>query len=321
MGWMAWSCRPSSSERLSVSSWPAVVTSAARNAGRVAPATSWPRRASRSRSQASWWSRASSKASSIADSRWRCGVVGDSSTTSRVFCRWSANTDCCSSMLASSAGWSASNANRWAWVRRICAKLCRHSASIWVRKRLLSAWVVNTPHSRYNTAPRKNQPPWRAICSSEVAGGAAIENSIENNSENVSGPPRLPQDIIITARKVPVTSTVPSSQASWSVSCTSMNRGVPSSGAGSICMILRLRADGTSGRLVTITPTAALDAPARPAVSKISSMITTRPTVTLRPLVTYWLSATRSRRSWWACRRVSQRFRREEGVGEDMAEV
>ena len=151
-----------------------------------------------------------------------------------------------------------------------------------------------------------------------MAGGAAIENSRENSSEKVSGPPRLPQAIIITARKVPVTSSRPSATGSSCSSCTSMNSGAPSSGAGSICMILRLRAEGTSGRLVTSTPTAVLEAPPSPADSYTSSMISTRPAVTLRPLVTYWLSATRSSWSWWVRRRVRQRFRREEGAGEDM---
>ena len=100
-----------------------------------------------------------------------------------------------------------------------------------------------------------------------AGGGAAMENSMENSSEKQIGPPRLPQAIIITARKVPATSTAPSSMLSWRTSCTSMNRGAPSSGAGSICMILRLRGAGTSGRLVIRTPTAAVEAAARPAAS------------------------------------------------------
>jgi hypothetical protein len=65
-----------------------------------------------------------------------------------------------------------------------------------------------------------------------------------------------------------------------------MNSGVPSSGAGSICMILRRRGAGTSGRLVISTPTAALDAPASPAASKISNMMAINPSVTLSPLTT-----------------------------------
>ena len=129
-------------------------------------------------------------------------------------------------------------------------------------------------------------------------GGAAIENSIENSSEKQIGPPRLPQAISITARKVPATSTPPSSRSSWRVSCTSMNNGVPSTGAGSTCMSLRRRGEGTSGRLVMMTPTAALAAAAKPADSKSASMMSTSPSATLKPLVTYWLKATRS--AFWA---------------------
>ena len=121
----------------------------------------------------------------------------------------------------------------------------------------------------------------------EVIGGAAIENSIENSREKQIGPPRLPQAINITLKKVPAASTTPSCQTSWRESCTSMNSGVPSSGAGKICMILRLRGEGTSGKLVMMMPTAALVAADRPADSYKASMINTKPSETLRPLTTY----------------------------------
>jgi hypothetical protein len=107
-----------------------------------------------------------------------------------------------------------------------------------------------------------------------------MENSVENSSEKQMGPPRLPQAIIITARKVAAVTTMPSSSSSWRTSCTSMKSGAPSSGAGSICMILRRRGAGTSGRLVIITPTAAVEAAASPAASKMASMMSTRPSET-----------------------------------------
>jgi hypothetical protein len=203
----------------------------------------------------------------MAASRVRAGVVGDSSTTSRVFCRWSAKVACWSSIAASKACGSAFGAKRLACVRRIWAKLWMHSASSCARKRAFRMWVVATPHTRYRQAPSANQPPCSAIASSDGGAGAAIENSIEKITENVIGPPRLPQAINITARKVPATSTMPSSSSSSRISCTSMNSGVPNSGAGSICMILRRRGAGTSGRLVMSTPTAALEAPTSPADS------------------------------------------------------
>ena len=109
---------------------------------------------------------------------------------------------------------------------------------------------------------------------------------MKNSNEKVSGPPRFPHAIIITAKKVPATNSRPSAIGSSCSSCTSMNRGAPNSGAGSICITLRLRAEGTSGRLVMSTPTAALEAPPSPADSYTSNMISTRPMATLRPLVT-----------------------------------
>jgi hypothetical protein len=144
-----------------------------------------------------------------------------------------------------------------------------------------------------------------------------MENSVENSSEKQMGPPRLPQAIIITARKVAAVTAMPSSSSSWRTSCTSMKSGAPSSGAGSICMILRLRGAGTSGRLVIITPTAAVEAAASPAASKMASMTSTRPSDTLRPLATYWLSATCrlfcSQPCARRCRRVAG------GEGEDVS--
>ena len=146
--------------------------------------------------------------------------------------------------------------------------------------------MVNTAHNKYSAAPPTNQAVCSKTCSSELIGGAAIENSIENSSEKQIGPPRLPQAINITAKNVPPTSTAPSSSVSCRVSCTSMNSGVPSSGAGSTCMTLRRRGEGTSGRLVMMTPTAALAAAASPADSNSASMINTRPSATISPLVT-----------------------------------
>lgn len=127
-----------------------------------------------------------------------------------------------------------------------------------------------------------------------LGAGVAIEKIIENITAMAMGMPRLPHAIAKKATKVAGTSTRPRRMGAACSSCTRKNSGSPISGAGSIWKNLPRRGPGRSGGAVTITPTAAAEAATAPSHRCAPAEITSRPSATVRPLATYWLSAMRS---------------------------